>query len=528
MEEYKVLLTTSGVGSRLGHITDFTNKSLVRVGDKPSISHIVETYPINVTFVVTLGYFGSHVRDYLELAHPDRAFEFVEVEKFQGAKSSLLHSMKKAKDFLQAPFIFHVCDAIVDYKPAFPFENWIAGSAGDACSSTYRTLNVRNGTSLDSINEKGEIGFDLAYPGLVGISDYKLFWEKLEEIINDRPGDTQLSDCHVINAMLECDSQFKILYVNQWLDIGEPLTLASTRKKIQSSMEVLDKPHENIFILNGSVIKFFYDDKIVRKRVKRSEILSGLVPSVEASKKNFFKYGFVEGNLFAKSINTCTMKRFLDWAHLNMWSKGLGVDIRSECDAFYFDKTHRRAKAFLNGKDDVAIRINGENVDPIDTLMSALDRQMMIDGVSSIIHGDFILDNVVETKSGYTLIDWRQDFAGLLDVGDTYYDLAKLNHNLIFNHDIVNKGHYSIDYGDDGGITCDILVKKNMLDCQEVLHSFINENNYNLEKVELLTAIIWINMAPLHEYPLNKFLFNFGKYNLQRALNKGRRKDAIS
>ena len=464
MEEYKVLLTTSGVGSRLGHITDFTNKSLVRVGDKPSISHIVETYPINVTFVVTLGYFGSHVRDYLELAHPDRAFEFVEVEKFQGAKSSLLHSMKKAKDFLQAPFIFHVCDAIVDYKPAFPFENWIAGSAGDACSSTYRTLNVRNGTSLDSINEKGEIGFDLAYPGLVGISDYKLFWEKLEEII----------------------------------------------------------------ILNGSVIKFFYDDKIVRKRVKRSEILSGLVPSVEASKKNFFKYGFVEGNLFAKSINTCTMKRFLDWAHLNMWSKGLGVDIRSECDAFYFDKTHRRAKAFLNGKDDVAIRINGENVDPIDTLMSALDRQMMIDGVSSIIHGDFILDNVVETKSGYTLIDWRQDFAGLLDVGDTYYDLAKLNHNLIFNHDIVNKGHYSIDYGDDGGITCDILVKKNMLDCQEVLHSFINENNYNLEKVELLTAIIWINMAPLHEYPLNKFLFNFGKYNLQRALNKGRRKDAIS
>jgi len=27
-------------------------------------------------------------------------------------------------------------------------------------------------------------------------------------------------------------------------------------------------------------------------------------------------------------------------------------------------------------------------------------------------------------------------------------------------------------------------------------------------------------MAPLHEYPLSKFLFNFGKYNLTRALNE--------
>ena len=42
MAEYKVLLTTSGLGSRLGNLTKFTNKSLVRVGDKPAISYIIE------------------------------------------------------------------------------------------------------------------------------------------------------------------------------------------------------------------------------------------------------------------------------------------------------------------------------------------------------------------------------------------------------------------------------------------------------------------------------------------------------
>ena len=44
MEEFKVLITTSGLGSRLGELTDYTNKSLVRINDKPSLSHIIESY----------------------------------------------------------------------------------------------------------------------------------------------------------------------------------------------------------------------------------------------------------------------------------------------------------------------------------------------------------------------------------------------------------------------------------------------------------------------------------------------------
>ena len=45
MAEYKVLITTSGIGSRLGNLTEYTNKGLVRVGKKPSISYIIESYP---------------------------------------------------------------------------------------------------------------------------------------------------------------------------------------------------------------------------------------------------------------------------------------------------------------------------------------------------------------------------------------------------------------------------------------------------------------------------------------------------
>ena len=176
MEEHKVLITTSGIGSRLGNLTDFTNKTLVRVGDKPAISHIIESYPENTRYVITLGHFGNHVRDYLELSYPDRFFTFVQVDNYKGSGSSLLHSMKKAKSDLLCPFIFHACDAIILDEIPSPEENWIAG-ANVSPADQYRTLNVSNSKTLSKINEKGELTYDYAYPGLVGIKDYKVFWE---------------------------------------------------------------------------------------------------------------------------------------------------------------------------------------------------------------------------------------------------------------------------------------------------------------------------------------------------------------
>ena len=56
MEEFKVLITTSGLGSRLGELTDYTNKSLIRIADKPAISYIIESYPKDTKFVITLGH----------------------------------------------------------------------------------------------------------------------------------------------------------------------------------------------------------------------------------------------------------------------------------------------------------------------------------------------------------------------------------------------------------------------------------------------------------------------------------------
>ena len=113
----RVLITTSGIGSRLGNLTDFTNKCLVRVGNKPAISHIIEQYPLDFEFIITLGHHGDLVRQFLTLTYPLHNFVFVEVDNYKGAGSSLGYSIMQAKKFLQKPFIFHDLSEIRIFGP---------------------------------------------------------------------------------------------------------------------------------------------------------------------------------------------------------------------------------------------------------------------------------------------------------------------------------------------------------------------------------------------------------------------------
>ena len=510
MEEFKVLITTSGLGSRLGALTDYTNKSLIRVADKPSISYIIESYPANTKFIITLGHFGSHVRQFLQLAYPDLYFTFVEIDKYKGEGSSLGYSLLKCKDQIDSPFIFHASDTIItDYAPLYPSKNYVVGSHKDD-SSQYRTLNIDNGKVI-KINEKGEFNFDLSYVGIAGIKDYELFFNKLENLINNGHEDT--SDVHAINDMLsEVEFGGAKVFKHNWFDVGNTTELRRTKSYFKSSIHVLDKVDESIFFFDNFVIKFFSDSTINLNRVSRAHILGELAPKMMNSTRNFYKYEKVIGNLFSKSVNAQSFKKFLDWANTNLWVRSQNNNFKEKCVDFYINKTKKRIEQYLKNNPEHNI-INSQQLKTAYELINDLDVDWLCDGLPSQFHGDFILDNIIETEDGFKLIDWRQDFAGGLFDGDLYYDLAKLNHNLTINHDIVNKSSFNSSADD-----CYILVNSKLKECEEILHQFIIDNDLDLKKVKTLTAIIWINMAPLHEYPFNNFLFNFGKYNLQKQL----------
>ena len=162
--------------------------------------------------------------------------------------------------------------------------------------------------------------------------------------------------------------------------------------------------------------------------------------------------------------------------------------------------------------------INGYNVPPVIEMLKEIDLNWLCTDIPYKFHGDYILDNIIlEDNSNFKLIDWRQDFGGEINRGDIYYDLAKLNHNLLFNHEIVNQGHYKLETIKNK-TRCDIFRSDILTNCREKLHSFIKNNGFDLKKVKLLTAIIWLNMSPLHGPKLGRFLYYLGKINLYKVI----------
>ena len=512
----KVLITTSGLGTRLGDLTKYTNKALVKLGDKAVISHIIDAYP-NAEFVITLGHFGDFVRQFLEITYPELKFEFVYVDKYCGEGSGLVKSISFAKDKLQCPFIFNVCDTILTDTIINVDHNWMA------CGKSYqpdvfRTVRTDSG-NITKINEKGEINYDYAYVGVAGIFDYELFWKTLDLMLLDEIL-ADSSDCHIFMNMLK-KVEIGCFEVSTWFDTGSVEHLNKAKTNYIQKYKVLDKHEESIYFIDNAVIKFFNDSNLCTNRVKRATVLDGLIPKVIKHSDNFYKYELVDGDLLSNVITESKLKNLISWAETNLWTP-VDVDksiFMSRCKNFYITKTKQRIQQYLisNSLYDRSEKINNVEVPSCEDLLNMINWENMCLTEPVNFHGDFILDNILYKDGFFMLLDWRQDFGGEIIGGDKYYDLSKLNHNLTINHEMLHNNYYFINKTKDN-TCCDIFRSQNMVQCQQTLINVLEQKGIDTNKVKILTSIIWLNMAPLHVYPLNNFLFYFGKYNLWREI----------
>lgn len=526
-EECKVVITCSGLGSRLGEYTEYTNKSLVRVGNKAVISHIIDSYSKDTNFVITLGHYGDHVKQYINIAHPNLKVEFINVENYCGKGSSLGRSLYSVKEVIGSSFIFNACDTITDGIIPTNKENnkvWAVSSKNN--SSFYRTIQ-RTGFSVGSILEKGESVSDSpVYIGKCFIKDASSFWKNLEVILS-KNNSSDISDCHVINRMLKYDNKaFDIQYASFWYDIGNLDDLKATRSIMGDDINVLDKYNESIFFINDYVIKFFNDELVLKNRVKRSKILKDCTPPITNYSKNFMKYKRAPGDILCnyKSLDDKLVYKLLDYSNNCMWQKSKkmidGQSMNNLCKKFYIEKTKKRVNMFTSARNisDTTNIINGIKIKSVDALLNDACQLGLLSGNIGNFHGDFILENIIYNDSKFTFIDWRQDFGGEIYVGDIYYDLSKLNHNINFNHAIIRNGGFTFEIDSDNSISVDLLCSHKLLSAKKGLIDFCKDNKLSMKKIEMITGIIWINMAPLHDKLLGDFLFYFGKLQLYKSI----------
>ena len=528
LEECKIVITCSGLGSRLGEYTEYTNKSLVRVGNKAVVSHIIDSYPKGTGFVITLGHYGDHVKQYINIAHPTLKVEFINVENYCGKGSSLGRSLLSVKNIVGESFIFNACDTITDgIIPVNSKKNKVWAVARKNNSSCYRTIQCA-GPNVGSILEKGEsLSDNPVYIGKCFIKDAESFWQNLEEILSKNDS-SDVSDCHVINRMLKYDNkEFDIQYAALWHDIGNLDDLKTTRSIMGDDINVLDKYNESIFFIENYVIKFFSDELVLKNRVKRSNILENCTPTISDHSQNFMKYEHVTGDILCKykNLDDKLLYRLLEYSNNCMWKKSENIPdpqkINDLCRKFYIEKTKKRVDMFTSDRNisDGTNIINGIEIKSVDRLLDDACKLDLLSGSMGNFHGDFILENIIFDNKEFMFIDWRQDFAGEIVLGDIYYDLAKLNHNISFNHTIIRDGGFLCEIENSNSVSVDLMCSHKLLSAKKGLLDFCRDNTLSMKKIEMITGIIWINMAPLHDKLLGDFLFYFGKLQLHRSIN---------
>ena len=499
------------------------NKALHPINGKAIISHIIEKFPAETEFVIGIGYLGEQVRQYLHLAHANRQFTFVLVDKYEGLGSGPGYSLLSCRDHLQKPFYFVSCDTMWDnVLDLSVIDNWLGvARISPAESSSYCNLKIMDDRVVE-LRDKVHVDDDAfqAFVGLCHIKDFSVFWAAL---VNDETvaGEHQISNG--IRALIK-KSQVQARII-EWTDVGD----AEKYKKIVGRYENYDfsKQNEALYIVNNKVIKFFVDATVTQRRVQKSKLNPDVFPPITSHAGQFYAYDFQPGKTLYQVNNHETFQRLLDWLGANLW-RPRAVDrgvMRSTCLKFYRDKTMERLEMFHKKYPaaDASSCVNWRNIPATRDLLALTPWTRLSEGVSCFMHGDLQFDNILYDVNidSFILLDWRQDFGGHVEFGDIYYDLAKLYGGIILNYDYIKLNLLSYTENENV-IFFDFAQRFQTDDYLHILSDYVKEKGYDLIKVRILVALIYLNMSPLHHYPFDKILYSLGRDMLHKEILKSK------
>ena len=516
-----VIIPTVGIGSRLDLHTKNFNKSMIQLGDTPVISKIIDSYPKNTNFIVITGYKGSHIKEYLKLVYPKKNIKIVDVKLFEGPGSGLSYSLSKSLKYIKEPFFFHANDTI------FTDKNFYLNTNKDTMFIHRENCDTMKYATIELNNDYKKIHNKLNYlrkdyfnyTGVGFVYDFNKF-KKL--IKNYKVNEGELSYFKSLNP-----NDIKYKFIKGWYDIGSKETKENAEKFFSNTKSILPKYDQGIFFKNNKVYKFFTNESIIKKRYERSKILKPHVPKLLKKTKYFYIYNFHNGIIFSKLKNKKKeFPKLLIWLNKIFWKKITLNNIKlknfeQRCNSFYYEKSLSRIN-YLYEKNNIYDQvelINHIKTPKISSMFEQINWRDINTGIPVNFHGDLHFENIIKNKNKIILLDWREDFSDIKNYGDIYYDLAKINHGLIIDHSVIKKSKFNINVNKKN-IKINFVQSQDNKDCQKIFFNFLEENNYSVRKVKILTSLIFLNIAGLHHYPYSIFLYYLGKSMLCKSLKE--------
>jgi hypothetical protein len=240
--------------------------------------------------------------------------------------------------------------------------------------------------------------------------------------------------------------------------------------------------------------------------------------------KNFLSYEKFKGEVLYDNLNNNTINKLLLFLKNKLWKTNSNKDdkkFKNNCLNFYKYKTLERVKQFqtkFNIKEK-PYTINGQKVESLSYYLNKINWNKLSEGVPVNFHGDLQFDNIVYNQKNKTfkLIDWRSDFDNQTLHGDLYYDLSKLYGGCILPYNQIKNNNFNF-VSDKNEIFFEFGLTNSVNEAKQEFTNFLIKNKYDIEKIEIITSLIYLNMSPLHSEPFSHLLYFFGKLRLSKIL----------
>ncbi len=490
-------ILAAGKGDRLKNVAKL-HKALLPINNRAVISHIIDKSPTK-EIIVAVGYQKEILKEYCLAAHPSRDFTFVDVSNFSGPGSGPGLSLSCCKQYLQRPFYLLCADCIVNEPLPGLDTNWIGVSPVND-PKNWSTAHVINDKVINFVNKSPD-GYEHAFIGVAGIKDYEIFWKALKH------GKDQ--EYEMVSAFYNPEVYPLLAKEFTWFDTGTPENYANSKHNLgNSTLGMTKEIDEFTYCINNRCVKVFGDPKIAEGRIYRANFLKNLIPKILYEGTHAYAYEWIEGKTLYEVNDPETFADFLTWCENNLWHHR-DAKITENCLKFYKNKTYSRLESYFNKKgQDCPKTINGRKCLGIRDYLEQIDWKMLCKGIPVTFHGDLQFENVIY-NGDFHLIDWRDSFGDTCDYGDLYYDFAKLYGGLNISYHNIKLGKFTFS-GDEFKVS----IPQELEEMKLYFENWLLKRKYNLYKVRLLSALVYLNMAPLHTSPFDDLLFNYSKYLL--------------
>jgi len=504
----KLCILAAGTGSRLGTISENLGKALLPIGNSTAISKIINKFSKDFEIIIAVGYKSELLKSYCSAVHFDRKISFVEIDNFDKPGSGPGYSLLKCKELLgNERFYLSTVDCLIDEEIPNLDCDWI-GTSKTNNPKLYSTAEIDDEQNILKFINKNKNGFSEAFIGIAYIYTPDVFWSTIEKYSSKE------KEIEFVAGWYQPNLYKKFISINfTWNDTGNIEGYNKTLSKYgKPNLGMSKSITENTFFENNKIAKICIDKEKNNKRFERSKELKKIIPKITHKSDYIVSYDWVDGQEMYYQNNPIYIDKLLDWLQENLWKTKDQPNFNEKCFDFYSNKTYIRYEKINFIKDNSCL-INGLDCLPVNEILSNINFNKLSEGMPVKFHGDLQFQNIIYNKGSFKLIDWREEFTENLYTGDIYYDLSKLYACLLLDYSSINEFSNSI-HSIENNYFFEIKIKESLKIAKEKFEFWIFLNKYDLDKIKILAGIIWLNMSPLHTYPVNVFLFLKAKYYL--------------